>query len=304
MASRAWGSSPSRRAPRATCPARSIDQVPSSLAALQVSVSNAAPTSGGTRTEYAKVTADDVTAAQAKLDKDLAAQMAAELANPDLAPAGATLYPSTATLGTTTYTPDPATLAGKVLKPKETTFTLGASATGTVLAVDESPLQAMGESAVQASVKPGYQLVDGSMAVTVGQGTVTEDGMVSYTVTGTALQRRPIDPAALKALVLGRSAADAKAALAAYGNVDVVLWPGWVTSVPTTDGRVTIVVADTRQARGDGIARAHPNAASRPASSPSRPGVRTRREPVAGTIRRMNAIWNAAARRARGRIAA
>ena len=43
--------------------------------------------------------------------------------------------------------------------------------------------------------------------------------------------------------MLGLSKADAEAALAEYGDVAVVLWPGFVTSVPTIDGRVTVVVA-------------------------------------------------------------
>ena len=42
--------------------------------------------------------------------------------------------------------------------------------------------------------------------------------------------------------MLGLPKADAEAALAEFGDAAVILWPGYVTSVPTLDGRVTLVV--------------------------------------------------------------
>jgi hypothetical protein len=228
--------------PKGNVAAGAIDQVPSSLAALQVSVSNAAATSGGTKTETPKILAADVTAAAAQLDKDVAAQMATAVADPTLAPDGATVYGDTAQMGSTTYTPDPAELEGKVLKAGQTTFTLRADAQATVIAVDPSPLRAMGEAAIRAAVTPGYQIVDGSIEVTVSDGTVGEDGTVSYTVTATALQQQPIDVGALKTRVLGKSAAEAEAALAQYGKVDVTLSPFWVTAVPDNPDKVTLTI--------------------------------------------------------------
>lgn len=230
--------------PKGNVAAGAIDQVPSSLAALQISVSNAGATTGGTKTELPKIAPADVTAATDKLKADLQAQMASALANPSIVPAGSKLFPDTAVLGAPTFTPDPAGLAGKVLKAGESTFSLQAAATANVTAIDESPLQGMAEEALRAAVTPGDQLVASSVQITVGTGTVGEDGVVSYPVSASALQRRPVDAAALKKAVLGKSPADASAALASVGTASVTLWPFWVTAVPTNPDRVTLKVGE------------------------------------------------------------
>ncbi len=229
--------------PKGNVPAGAIDQVPSSLAAMQISVSNGSATTGGTRTELPKIAPGDVVAAKDKLSADLTAALATALADPTLAPQGTTLYPDTATLGGPTFTPDAAGLAGKVLKAGQTTFSLKADATSTAIAVDPTPLTAIGQSAVRAAVTPGDQIVESSIQVTVGDGTVGEDGTVSYPVSGTALERRPLDVAALKSSVLGKSEADATAALEPFGKVAITLWPFWVTGVPTSGDRVTLSIA-------------------------------------------------------------
>ena len=228
--------------PKGNVPAGAIDQVPSSLAAMQISVSNRSPTTGGTRTELPKIAAADVTAATAKLAKDLEGSLATALADPSLAPQGATLFPDTARLGAPTFTPDTAGLVGKVLKAGQATFSLKGDATATVTAVDETPLRGMGEAAIRAAVTPGDQIVEASIQVSVGQGTVGEDGTVSYPVSATALQHRPLDAGALKSSVLGKNEADATAALSSYGRVSIALWPFWVTGVPTSPERVTLSI--------------------------------------------------------------
>ena len=53
--------------------------------------------------------------------------------------------------------------------------------------------------------------------------------------TATAKQVQPLDAAALERMVLGLPKAEAEAALAPYGDVVIVLWPGYVTNVPTMD---------------------------------------------------------------------
>jgi hypothetical protein len=228
--------------PKGNVDARTINQVSSGLAALQVSVSNAAPTTGGTRTETPKITSDDVKAATDKLAQDVTSQVASAVADPSIVPAGATVYPATAKLGPIAYTPDPTSLDGKGLKAGQTSFTLQADATVTVLAVDQGPLQGMGEAAIRAAVKPGYLIDEGSISVTVSDGTVGEDGSVSYTIAAAALQSHPLDAKAVKASVLGKSPEDAKAALAQYGRAEVSLSPFWVTSVPSDPERVTLTI--------------------------------------------------------------
>jgi len=253
--------------PKGNVDAGAIDQVPSSLAAQQISASNGSATSGGARTETPKIVAADVTAATEQLGKDLTGQIAGAVADPTIAPAGTTLYPDTAKLGEITYTPDTAGLEGKVLKAGQSTFSLQADATATVLAVDESSLRSMGETAIRAAVKPGEQIVEDSIAVDVSTGTVGEDGTVSYTITATALAHRPLDANALKASVLGKTPDEATAALATYGKVSISLWPFWVTAVPTSADKVTLTVGSPEKPA--------PTATTRPTPTP-RPAITPR----------------------------
>ena len=219
--------------------AGAIKVVPARYNRTVIRVTNRSATKGGTAQEYPKVTRKDVDAALVSLKKDLDAQFETELENPDLAPAGTTAFPSTATLGEPAPSPDPATLVGKEVK----SFTLGLSATGTVLAVDTSPLAAIVEASLASAVDPGHELVEGSMQVEVGEGVVTE-GLVDFAVTGSARQLPLLDGATLERQVLGLSEADATALLGSYGEVAITLWPGWVKAVPTLDQRVTLTLAD------------------------------------------------------------
>jgi hypothetical protein len=90
---------------------------------------------------------------------------------------------------------------------------------------------------------------------------VGEDGTVSYTITGGALQHRPLDENALRASILGKTPDEAKAALAQYGKVDVVLGPFWVNTIPSNADKVTLTV----------------KAPERPAATPTPPPTATPR---------------------------
>jgi hypothetical protein len=85
-------------------------------------------------------------------------------------------------------------------------------------------------------------------------------------VDGTAKQVQPLDAASLERTVLGLPKADAEAALAPYGDVVIVLWPGYVTNVPTMDARVTLVINDAVDA---GPAEATPGPSPTPTADPS-----------------------------------
>jgi hypothetical protein len=50
------------------------------------------------------------------------------------------------------------------------------------------------------------------------------------------------DAAELKRLILGKPFDEARSILAPFGNVELKLWPDWVTSVPTLDARVDVEV--------------------------------------------------------------
>jgi hypothetical protein len=219
--------------------AGAIKIVPARYNRTVLSVSNRAATSGGTHTEFPRVDKKDVDAAITALKADVAAQFATELENADHAPPGATVFTATGVPGEPVPSVDPTTLVGQ----EGATFTLGMTATGTVLAVDPSPVRAIAEARLAASIQAGYQLIAGSTDVEVGEGTVTE-GLIDFPVTVTARQLRPVDGAALERQILGLSKADATRILQPYGDVVIALWPGWVSSIPSMDQRVTLAVTE------------------------------------------------------------
>jgi hypothetical protein len=200
-------------------------------------VVNPDATSGGTHEEFPKVVQGDVTAAVKKLSTALEAAFQARLGDPSIAAPGATIFRETAVLGDPTTSPDPATLVNQEI----TAFQLELSATGTVIAVDPSPISTIAEQRFRATVTAGHQLVAGSIKVTVGAATVSGQ-VVSFPATATGQEIAELDPAKLKALILGKSLADARAALVAYGDANVTAWPDWVGSIPTIDSRVNLSI--------------------------------------------------------------
>jgi hypothetical protein len=225
--------------PDGNVPAGSIRVIPAGYNRNLLRVTNPAATTGGKQEEFVRISKKDIEGALAKLREDLKAQFETQLDAPDGAPAEATVFPATAVLGDATPTVDTTTLVNKEVE----SFTLGLTAEGTVLAVDASPVKTIAETALKDAVKDGYRLVEGSVNVVVGEGTVT-GGTVEFGVAGSAKQVRPVDGAALLPTVLGLTEADAKAALAPYGDVSISLWPGFTSTVPTFAQRVTMTVAD------------------------------------------------------------
>ena len=214
--------------------------IPKGASPLTLSVTNPDATTGGTRDEFAKVKQGDVDAALATLRLALQADFEDQVADPALAPAGATVFPESASLGEATPSVDPATLVGTEVA----TFKLGLSATGTVIAVDDAPVASIAETRLRESVSSGSQLVEDSIKVQVGAAIVI-GGQVSFPVTAGATQVAVLDPAALKAQVLGKTEREAAAILAPYGTAEISLSPDWVTTIPTFDNRVELTVADT-----------------------------------------------------------
>ena len=200
-------------------------------------VVNPDATTGGTHDEFPKVVQADVTAALKKLSAALDAAFQTRLDDPSIAAPGATVFRETAVRGDATPSIDPATLVDQEIAA----FQLGLSATGTVISVDPSPISALAEQKFRASVTAGHELVAGSINVTVGAASVSGQ-VVSFPATAAGQQIAELDPAALKALVLGKSLDDARAALAAYGDARVTTWPDWVGSIPTIDSRVSLTI--------------------------------------------------------------
>ncbi|HET7169759.1 MAG TPA: baseplate J/gp47 family protein [Candidatus Limnocylindrales bacterium] len=202
---------------------------------LTLDVTNPDATAGGAREEFPRVTEEDVTAATTALTTQLQASFQDRLDDPDVAGGGATVFPATAALGAATFDVEPATLIGKEVDG----FDLTGSATGTVLAVDEAPVRTVAEANIDASVKSGYTLVDGSGQVDASPALV-EDGIITFPVVVTARQVLVVDPAAIKAEILGKSLPDAQTILSRYGTVELSVWPDWVGTIPTLDARVDV----------------------------------------------------------------
>ncbi len=228
-----------KEGPAGNVDAGTIRIVPARYNRTLITVNNPKATTGGSKEEFTRVSKKDVDAALATLEEDLQAEFQAALEDPVGVPAGATLFPETAVLGESAPSVDPASLVNQEVE----SFTLGLTADGTVLAVDASPVEAIAESALRDAVKPGYELIDGSTKVVVGDG-IVDGTTVVFAAAGTAEQVRPVDGEALRQQVLGLPEDEARAILQPYGEVELVLWPGFVSSVPTLGQRVTLVVRD------------------------------------------------------------
>jgi hypothetical protein len=234
-------------------PAGAITVAPSDVNPVAVSVKNAQPTSGGSRTVTPKVVQADVDGARASLQKQLDDAFAQQMQAGTGVPSGMTLFPETGQLGPATFDPDPASLVGQEVAD----FTLGATATGTATAVDEGPVTQVAEEHVRAAVQPGYELVAGSVQATVGEPTVNGE-LVVFPTTATASQVRQLDAAELEAQVRGMPVDQAQQVLSQYGTVTITTWPDWVSAIPTYAFRVELTI--------------EPAASPAPASSPGPSG--------------------------------
>ena len=218
-------------------PANAITVVPQAEDPSITQVRNPDATSGGSRTEFPQVEQEDVDKAIESLQEQLAASFQDELRDPSIAPPDTTIFEDTAVLGEATPSVDTAELVGQELE----SFELGLTSTGTVVAVDPSPVESIAQTRLESFVSPGYQLVDGSVRIDPGA-PVIEGQTVRFPVTVEASQVQVPDAAELKRLILGKPFDEARSILAPFGDVDLKLWPDWVTSVPTLDARVDVEV--------------------------------------------------------------
>ena len=206
---------------------------------ISLDVNNPDETTGGKRDEFPKVTQEDVDKAIAALTAQLDAAFVDQLADPTITSPGATVFPETRQLGAATPTVDPTTLVDQELEA----FDLGLTATGTATAVNADPVRAVAEERLRASIDAEHRLLDGSVDVTVDPAVVT-GGRISFPATATASQTAILDAGELKRLAMGKTLDDARAALGAFGEVELSAWPDWVSTVPTFDGRVDVTVRD------------------------------------------------------------
>jgi hypothetical protein len=199
-------------------------------------VTNPDPTAGGVDTSGPEITQADVDAAVQALRDDLAAAVATAVAD----------VPDGITLVAEPVEPTIEGLDGLVGTRDQETAEIGGSQPWSVDVADPDQVTAAAQSAFledPAAVPAGMEVLPGSTTVTLGGATADGEAMrVDTTVTARAAQT--VDPDAVRDAVSGATADEAEAALDDIGQASVELWPGWVTTVPTMDWRVEVVLVD------------------------------------------------------------
>ena len=206
-------------------------------------VTNEQATSGGAHENQTVISEDDLAQAQLALNDALKTQLDAQLTGASGVPSGIRLFPESETVGATTPSVDTTTLVGS----EATEFELGLTAEGSVLGVDQSPIQALAETRLEGEVHDGWKRADGSTTVNVGEPTVLGE-VITFPVTVSATEVRQVDRDALLAEVKGLAAVQARSRLEAYGDVKISLWPDWVTTIPTNADRVDFSLGDPQPA--------------------------------------------------------
>ena len=252
-------------------PANAIRVVPPGENSLFLAVHNAQDTTGGTHTETPQVSQAEVDQAVATLQADLTAAFRQNIAAGAGAPVGTTLFPDTAEPGAVTPDIDPATLVGQAVP----TFDLKLSETGTVIAVDPTPVKALAQAALAAAVDSKHRLIPDSVVIDVGAGSVGEDKQVTFLAIARASEIAIVDVTSVRALVKGKTADAARTALAPFGDANVTIWPDWAATITTFDSRLTITVDDGSGAGATG------QPSGGPGTGPS-PGPSLRPSPAVG----------------------
>jgi hypothetical protein len=237
-----------------------ITVIPAAEDPVTLTVRNKAATSGGTREEFPQVGQDDVEDAIAALTAKLPEAFATAIDAGEGVPEGAQVFKETAVLGEPTATVDPATLLGQEVE----TFDLELTATGTVIAVDASPVEDIAEARLLSNVGSDHRLVENSIQYEPGDPTV-ENGQVTFPITASAARVALLDPAELLRLIKGQTVEQARVTLAEFGEVEITTWPEWVSAIPGIDSRVSLEIV------GQGGDGSSPSAGP-PSPSPSGSG--------------------------------
>jgi hypothetical protein len=231
-----------------------ITVIPAAEDPVALTVRNKAATSGGTREEFPQVDQDDVEEAIASLTAKLPDTFAAAIASGDGVPEGAEVFDETAALGEPTATVDPATLLGQEVE----TFDLELTATGTVIAVDASPVEDIAEARLLSNVGSDHRLVENSIQYERGDPTVA-NGQVSFPITASAARVALLDPAELLGKIEGQTVEGARAILAEFGDVEISTWPEWVSTIPGIDSRVNLEIVGQGDPAPDAPAAGQPS---------------------------------------------
>ena len=233
--------------------AGAITKVPAGFDPLILLVRNLDPTTGGTHTETKQVAQADVDAAMAALRDKLAIAFDDAIAAAGGVPAGTKLFSETKALGTTTPSVDPKTLVDTV----GGTFKLGLTAKGTVVGADPSPVSTLADARIRRSVKDGFNLVEDSIRIEVGTPLVT-GSTITFPVIANAIATRELDVSVLRVKIHGLGLPQARTVLGEYGDVTITVWPDWVTTIPSSDDRLSFTIttpaSPSASPRGSGSA--------------------------------------------------
>jgi hypothetical protein len=220
-----------------------ITNVPKGENRRLLQVTNLEATSGGARTEAPEISQADVDGALAALDTALAAELDRQVAEGLGVPPGVTIFPQTQAIGEAEYATDPQALVGSASLEVE----LSATAEGSVLGVDPSPIEVIAEARLASRVSEGWSLAPDSTSFGLGTPTVLGE-VVTYPVTIGATQVHDVDQAALVDQVRGLVLAEARSRLDDFGDVEITVWPDWVTTMPTNAERITFTLDEPRPA--------------------------------------------------------
>lgn len=223
--------------PDANVAAGQINRIPDGFDPDTLAVLNEQPTTGGTHTETKFIQQSDIDSALAALDVAMAAELDDRIANATDVPEGTTLFPETRNLGESTPSVDPATLVGTDVAE----FELGITAQGTVIGADPGPVATLAEARIRSAVDAGFRLVEDSIVIEPGT-PIVAGSVITFPVTVRALEIRVVDGAALLGRVRGLGLPQARTILEAYGDVTITVWPDWVTTIPTLEGRATLEI--------------------------------------------------------------
>jgi len=237
--------------------AGTIVVVPREENAQRTTVTNETATGGGSHTETPQVQQADIDAAMRALDLALGVAFDGQIASRAGVPEGTILFPETKALGESTPSVDPATLVGI----DAADFELGLVAQGTVLGADPGPVSTLAEARIRSSVDDGFRLVEGSIVIDDGAPIVAGTA-ITFPVTVRAVEIRVVDAEALLQRVRGLGLPQARTVLREYGAVEILVWPDWVTSIPTSESRATLTVAEPAAPSGS------PDGASADGSTP------------------------------------
>jgi hypothetical protein len=217
--------------------ANTIVVVPKEENPKRTTVTNETATGGGTHTETKQVQQADIDAALTALELALAEDFDRQVGDAVGVPEGTTLFPETKSLGTATPSVDPTTLVGTDAEE----FELGLTAQGSVIGANPDPVEALAKARIRTAVDDGFRLVEDSIEFTAGT-PIVAGSVITFPVTVQALEIRIVDGAALLARVRGLGLPQARTVLQAYGQVTITVWPDWVTTIPSLEGRATLTI--------------------------------------------------------------